>query len=58
MVAIAEPRATPKADRFYRPSRDGAVFCFISQSGSCRAAAAHARQLKVASETEGAHDFW
>jgi hypothetical protein len=31
MVAIAEPRATPKADRFYRPSRDGPVFCLISQ---------------------------
>jgi hypothetical protein len=31
MLAIAELRATPKAGRFYRPLRDGLVFCFISQ---------------------------
>jgi len=38
MLAIAEPRARPKAERFHRPLRlrDGLVFCFISQSGSCR----------------------
>ena len=26
MLAIAEPRARPKAERFYRPLRDGLVF--------------------------------
>jgi len=26
MLAIAEPRAGPKAERFYRPGRDGRVF--------------------------------
>ena len=33
MLVIAEPRARPKAERFYRPLRlrDGLVFCFISQ---------------------------
>jgi hypothetical protein len=31
MLAIAELRARPKAGHFYRPLRDGLVFCFISQ---------------------------
>ncbi len=31
MLAIAELGARPKAERFYRPLRDGLVFCFISQ---------------------------
>jgi hypothetical protein len=33
MLAIAEPRARPKAEHFYRPVRvrDGPVFCFICQ---------------------------
>jgi hypothetical protein len=33
MLAIAELRARPKAEHFYRPLRlrDGLVFCFISQ---------------------------
>jgi len=26
IVAIAEPRARPKAERFYRPLRDGRAF--------------------------------
>jgi hypothetical protein len=26
MLTIAEPRAKPKAERFYRPFRDGRVF--------------------------------
>ena len=26
MLAIAEPRAGPEAERFYRPGRDGRVF--------------------------------
>ena len=26
MLAIAKPRAKPKAERFYRPGRDGLVF--------------------------------
>jgi hypothetical protein len=31
MLAIAEPRARPKARRFYRPSGTDLSFCFISQ---------------------------
>ena len=31
MLTIAEPRARPKANRFYRPSRDGRVFLLHSQ---------------------------
>jgi len=31
MLAIAEPRAKPKAERFFRPLRDDISFCFISQ---------------------------
>jgi len=29
MLAIAEPHAKPKAERFYRPLRDGRVFWTI-----------------------------
>jgi hypothetical protein len=31
MLAIAEQPARPKAEHFYRPSRDGRVFLHISQ---------------------------
>jgi hypothetical protein len=48
MLAIAEPRARPKAERFYRPLprklglRDGLVFASFPSP-----AAAHPRQHKV-----------
>ena len=31
MLAIAEPRAKPKAECFYRPYGTDLSFCFISQ---------------------------
>jgi hypothetical protein len=31
MLAIAEPRAKPKAECFYRPYETDLSFCFISQ---------------------------
>ena len=31
VLTIVEPRARPKADRFYRPARDGRVFLLHSQ---------------------------
>src|ERR1700745_454009 len=31
MLAIVEPRSRSRTERFYRPSRDAPVFCFISQ---------------------------
>jgi hypothetical protein len=37
MLAIAERRAKPKAERFYRPYGTDRVFCIISQSAAADA---------------------